>query len=231
MRFSWIFGGLALAGAALAAGAAGAAPRTYSYVVSHRTYGVIGTYDQTIDEAGGVTRATSTMRIVVRILGLAVHRESAEQLEVWQGDRLLSFKSATTINGKRLAASGLARDGRFMVTTAAGTVEAPADVAASDPRSLNRLGAGIVVSIKTGQIDTVEVTGGEADRVKLQDVAVRTRHFHVNTPAQANKWEVWLDHTGLPIKFRSLEKAGAIDFTLASPPPLVVGEAGTRSDP
>ncbi|HEX3367629.1 hypothetical protein [Phenylobacterium sp.] len=56
----------------------------------------------------------------------------------------------------------------------------------------------------------------EADA--LNGVPESARHFHVNTAARPNKWEVWINARGVPIKFRSLETGGAIDFTLVSAP-------------
>src|ERR1039458_4606977 len=128
MKRTLIMGCMALIGAHLAPATAQAAPRTYSYVLTYPLYGAIGTYDRTVDDADGVTRAQSRLRVKVRILGFIVHREDAEQTEVWRGDRLISFQTVTTTNGHRLVVSGEARDNRFMVTSPAGTTAAPADV-------------------------------------------------------------------------------------------------------
>ena len=96
--------------------------------------------------------------MVVRILGLVVHRETADQGEVWRGGRLMSFQSLTITNGRRLSVSGKADGARFLVTSPSGVAVAPADVVASDPWSLTRTGSGVVVSIRTGKIDAVRRT-------------------------------------------------------------------------
>ncbi len=193
-----------------------AAPKTYSYVITHPTYGAIGTYDRVSDEADGEIRATAHLRITVKILGFIVHRETATQDEVWQGPRLVSFQSSTLVNGKPLNVHGQVQGAAFVVTTPTGARLAPANVTASDPWSLNRLGPGTVVSIKSGRLDPVIVTGGEAETVVIGGIPTSTRHFHVNTAAQPNKWEAWIDARGVPVKFRSLESDGPIDFTLVS---------------
>jgi hypothetical protein len=219
MKWTLIMGCIAFVGAHVPATAANAAPRTYSYVITHPLYGTIGTYDRTVDDADGVTRAQSRLRVAVRILGFVAHREDADQTEIWRGDRLISFHTVTTTNGHRLSVSGEARDNRFLVTSPAGTTAVPADVEPSDPWSLNRMGAGVVVSIKTGKIDPVQVTGGEMDTVTLHGVSAPARHFHINTAAQPDKWEVWFNQQGMPIEFRSTENGGAVSFFLVSSSP------------
>jgi hypothetical protein len=205
--------------------AAQAASQSFAYTVSHSLYGQIGTYVRTVQDADGVTSARSQMRISVKVAGLVLHREVADQVEAWRGPRLISFQSVTTIDGKPLRVHGEARDNRFMVTTPQGTTAAPGDVAASDPWAFHRMGAAVIVSIKTGLISAVNVTGGEPVSVLLHGVQTPARLFHVKMNAQPNKFEVWLDARGFPIKFRSQEPGGAVEFTLATPR---VGD-GTKS--
>jgi hypothetical protein len=216
MRWSWILGCAIFLGADAVALGAQAAPRTFSYAVTHALYGPIGTYDRTIDDANGVTHAKSQLKITVKILGIVVHRESATQTEAWSGGRLTSFESATLVDGRPLNVHGEAQGDRFLVTSPSGAVVAPADVVASDPLSLSRMGSGFVVSIKSGRIDPVVVRGGETEMMAARGVQVRARHYHVDTRTQPNKWEVWIDPQGVPIKFRSIETGGAVDFTLVS---------------
>ncbi|MDB5426397.1 MAG: hypothetical protein JWR43_372 [Phenylobacterium sp.] len=238
MKLPLILAGVALLGAQLSPAVANAAPRTYSYAVTHPRYGVIGTYDRTMSDANGLARAQSRLRVTVKILGVVVHRENADQTEAWDGTRLISFDSITTTNGRRIEVRGEARDNGFQVTSPKGTQTAPANVVASDPWSLNHMGPGVVVSIKSGKIDPVNVTGGEADAVTFRGVSTPARHFHVRTATQPNKWEVWIDQQGVPIKFRSLESSGAIDFNLVSPASqargganrVALGESPSSSD-
>lgn len=218
MKWTSILGCVALIGAGVSPAAANAGQQTYSYAITHPVYGAIGTYDRSSDEAEGTTRAEAHLKIVVRILGVVVRRETADQTEVWRGRRLMSFQSLTSTNGQRTTVSGEASGNRFLVTSPSGSATAPADVVASDPWSLNRIGPGTVVSIRTGKINSVEVTGGEPETVMLHGISEPVRHYHVNTATQPNKWEVWISQQGVPIKFRSLETGGAIDFTLVSAP-------------
>jgi hypothetical protein len=195
-------------------------PVTYRYAVTHPQYGVIGSYDRTSDDAGGEVRAAWRLRLTVKILGLVVHRETGDQAEVWRAGRLMSFRSTTVTNGRALSVSGDAEGPRFVVRSPGGVTAAPATVVASDPWLLTRPGAGVVVSIRSGRIDPVSVTGGEPETLQIEGSLVSVRHFHVNA-AQPDKWEVWMDRNGVPVKFRSLESGAAIDFTLVSSPPAL----------
>jgi hypothetical protein len=201
-----------------APGAAIAAEQTYDYVITHSHYGKIGTYDRVVDRSGGVMHARSQMQIAVKMLGLVVHREVADQSETWRGGRLIAFHCTTTVNGAPINVSGQAQGDKFLVISPTGTATAPIDVAASDPMGFKRLGHGQMVSIKSGKIEAIDVTGGESEQVTIDGTPQPARHFRVSTVAQPNKWEVWLDPQGVPLKFRSLEGGAQVDFTLALPP-------------
>ena len=208
-----------IAALVLAPTAASAATRSYVYTVRHAKYGVIGAYSRKVDENDGETRARSHLQILVKIMGITMHGESADQSEIWRDGRLTAFQSDTVVNGKDTKVSGQAQGGRFAITTATGVVMAPADVAASDPWSFSHTGHGNVVSLRSGKVDQVDITGGEQDWVTVNGAQVTARHFHVSTATQSNKWEVWLAADGLPVKFRSFDHGAAVDFILASHSP------------
>lgn len=210
------FGRLALIVALALPCAAQAA--TYTYQVDHAKYGVIGTYTRSSAEIEGGARAEAHLNIVVKILGVTVRREGSNQVATWRGQRLVSFQSLITTNGRKSTIYGVADGDHFVVTTPSGKASAPADVVASDPFTLNHIGPGTVVSTRTGKITPAVVTGGETETIAVRGVSQSVKHYHVNTPGQANKWEVWIDGRGVPVKFRSLESGGAIDFNLISGP-------------
>jgi len=193
---------------------ASAAPQTYVYAVTHSVYGAVGDFTYVASEADGLRRAENRLNVVVKILGLTLHRESSVQVETWRGDRLISFQGQTTSKGRRTLISGAASGDRFVVTTPEGTETGPADVLGTDPWSLTRTGPGTIVSLRTGKITPVRVTGGETETLALNGAPEPVRHFHVNTAAQADKWEVWINGKGVPVKYRSLEGSGAVTFTL-----------------
>jgi hypothetical protein len=122
--------------------------RAFSYRVVHPFYGTIGTFTESIARSGSITRFDSQLRVAVRILGIVVHREEGDHTEIFRGDRLVLLQSATMANGTRLDVRGEAKGDHFVVTTSAGVVEAPADVAPSDPWLLRSRGVGMVVSTR-----------------------------------------------------------------------------------
>lgn len=198
---------------------AGAQPRTFVYSVVHSRYGDVGAYQRTIDESGGTTRARSRLTVAVKMMGMVVHREQDDQTEVWRDGRLISFTSVSDTQGQRLTVSGQASGGRFEITTPSGVVYAPADVFAADPWGLNHVGKGEAVLIKSGKVDHVVVSGGGTEQVTVGGVTLAARHFSASTDTQPDKWDVWIDQAGVPVKFRSREGSATVDFSLTSPPP------------
>jgi len=205
-----------LAVLALLAGAipAFAQEKIYSYSIVHPSYGTIGTFTESIARSNGTTRIDSHVRVAVKVLGILVHQEDGDHTEIFRGDRLVSLRGTTITNGKRLDVRGEAQGEHFVVTTPTGVIEAPADVAPSDPWLLKGRGVGTVVLIKTGRIIRMVVTGGEPAMVPLQGVMVATRHFMAHGEKQQ---EVWLNDHDVPIKFRSVENGTPVDFILTSP--------------
>ena len=193
-----------------------AVAQSFAYTVTTPTYGRIGRYDRTNVEADGVLTTTARLTIAVRLFGVVLHRESAVQTATWRGEKLVAFESTTKVNGKTLAVHGEARDGRFVVTTPEGVITGPADIVLSDAWSPHRLGPGTVVSVKSGKVEPITVSGGEDEVLMYGRTPVVTRHFHVNIVGTPDKWEVWQSGTGLPIRFRSIEKNAPVDFNLVS---------------
>jgi hypothetical protein len=212
MRNLFGLAGSSIAAAVLIAGAPGAfAAQTYSYEVEHPTYGDIGTYTDTVERTGDTFRIDTRLRVAVKLLGIVVHREEADRTELWRGDRLVSFHSITVTNGKPIEVKGEARDNSFVITSPAGTAVAPANIYTSSPWSTRLPNSGLMMSTKTGRIETVQSLGTEQTLVPVSGSEVPARHFRIVTDKHE---DVWLDRSGVPVRFRT-EVAGApIDFVL-----------------
>ncbi|MFZ0695306.1 MAG: DUF6134 family protein [Alphaproteobacteria bacterium] len=205
---------MAFIGALAMSGMAHAGQQTYSYTVEHPFYGEIGTFINTVHDADGLVQMDSQLRVEIRVLGIAVFQQDADRSEVWRGNQLISFRSVSHKNGERLEVSGEATDKGFVVTSPSGKTLSTANVAPSDPWAIRGLGAAVVVSTESGKIEDIEVSGGEASTVQVQGLSTPVHHFHVRTDTEKDKWEVWLDEHGVPIKFRSIESDTPIDFVL-----------------
>ncbi len=205
--------GWAFAIGALVAGAAPAsAAQTFSYVVEHPTYGNIGTYTDTIEQSGDTLRIDTKLRVAVKILGIVVHREEADRTELWRANRLLSFHSVTTTNGKPIEVRGEARDNGFVITSPSGTAVAPADIYTSSPWSTRLPNTGVMMSTKTGRVEPVQILGNEQALVPVLGSEVPVRHFQIYTD---KRQDVWLDRSGIPVRFRTEVAGTPIDFVLS----------------
>lgn len=201
-------------------GVATAAPQTYVYAVEHPTYGKIGSYTETIDADGGVTRINSHLQIAVKVIGIVVYRHVESASQLWRGPQLESLRTATEINGARMEVSGALGQRGFVVTSAAGTETAPPEVKPSDPWTLRGLGSGVLVSTRSGLIESVNVTGGEAASIIIEGTRLATRHFRVDSATQPDRFDIWLDDNGVPVQFRTRERSGdLVSFIMVSPEP------------
>jgi len=209
--------GLALVLALCGTAAHGA--ETYSYTIHHPQFGDIGTYTDRIERRDGGFTVETTVRVVVRALGMVLHREDAERRELWRDGRLASFHGVTHINGKPVEVEGEARPDGFVVRSPDGTAVGPLDVVPAEPWQLGRLAGGVggpvtgtLLSTRSGRLDSFRVTGGEPARLPVQGITLTVRHY---TVASDKHQEVWIDTRGVPVVFRTVENGAPIDFTLS----------------
>jgi len=105
-----------------------------------------------------------------------------------------------------------------VVTSPAGVVEAPGDVAPSDSWVLRDRGVATVISIETGRIARTRITGGQSEMISLQGTVVAARHFTARgEERQGLRREIWLNDRDVPVKFRIVDGGTTVDFILASP--------------
>jgi hypothetical protein len=198
----------------LAAGAARA--ETYSYTIQHPTFGDIGSYVDRIERTQDGMRIDTTVHIAVRTLGIVLHREDAQRSQEWRNGRLMRFEGVTTTNGATIAIRGEAQGDRFVVDSPNGTATAPSNVVVSDPwqatRSRTGAGSAVMLSTKSGKIETVHASGGDAAVLSVHGVDVPARHYVYATNKQQ---DVWLSERGIPLQFRTVENGTPIDFTLS----------------
>ena len=202
---------LALVPAAVAAPAG--TPQIYEYRVEHSTYGNIGTYTDAIDQVGEITAVATKIRVAVTVFGLVLHRETADRSEVWRGGRLISFDGVTTTNGTAIKVHGEARGDQFVISSSTlGTLTAPASVVPSTPWSVKTTGEGVMMSTKSGRLQTIRVTDGAETVIQVNGVPTKVRHYRIDGE---KRQDVWLDGRGVPVMFRTVENGESVDFILA----------------
>jgi len=124
---------LALAAPALLGampGAARASPGAVRFRIL-REGSAVGTHAVTLEEApGGARLARSTIDVVVRMMGVVVHRYQHRFAETWSADgRLLVVNSRMERNGTPTVLEGRAGDGVFLLHGPDGAQRLPADAA------------------------------------------------------------------------------------------------------
>lgn len=189
------------------------AGQVYTYSVRHPFYGQIGTFTDTIDRKPETMRIDGRLRIAVRLLGIVVYRQDSDITAVMRDDRLVSLQSATKKDGEHLEVRGEAQGDQFLVNATAGSFAGPANSLPSDPFVLKGTGEGTMVFTDTGEIISVQVSGGDHATVSVNGDSVSVRHFIVEGYTRR---EIWVDDRGIPIKFRVVDNGTPIDFVLQS---------------
>jgi hypothetical protein len=205
-----VLAGLFAAGAIAPARATG--PLQLTYDVKHSTFGHIGTYTNTIlPTAGGTTVETQT-NFFVKLLGLQVYREQAQRTEEWQGNRLVAYESVTDKSGHHpLVVKGVARGNGFVITSPQGTITAPANVRPANPWSAVFLGSNTMMRPDTGVLEQVHVTPLGSATVSLNGQTIPTQSYEVEGN---QRYVVYLDGRGVPVKFEVDDSTGQVTFDL-----------------
>jgi len=183
----------------------------YTYAVRHPLYGEIGTFTDTIDRNPETMRIDGRLRVAVKFLGIVVYRQDSDVTAIMRDDRLVSLQSVTTKDGASLEVRGEAQGDQFVGNATAGSFTGPATMLPSDPFVLKGTGEGTMIFTDTGEIISVQVSGGAHGTVSVNGNPVSARHFIVEG---VTRREVWLDNQGIPVKFRIVEKGTPIDFVL-----------------
>src|SRR5205823_6146958 len=131
--------------------------------------------------------------------------------ELWRANRLVSFHGVTKTNGDPIVVKGEARGDGFVITSPTGTAVAPPDVYTSSPWSTRLPNSGTMMSTKTGRVEAVQSLGSEQAKVPVLGSEVPVRHFQIVTDKHQ---DVWLDRSGVPVRFRTEVAGTAIDFIL-----------------
>lgn len=208
-------------------------PKVYEYRVEHPLYGDIGTYTNIVDASGDTADVETKLNVVVKMLGIVVHRQEAERREHWQHDRLTLFRSVTTTNGHPIEVDGQAQGNSFVINSPAGTVAAPADIRPSNPWSTTVLTASLVMSTKSGRIIKAHLDDVKDEVVTVDGQPERLRRFDVTTDKHQS---VWMDEHNVPVAFRTEEEGTPIDFVLTrypsgAPQPWLGPETEKPQDP
>src|SRR5579862_2431203 len=175
----------ALAGLLLVGVSGGAAqamaesPHELVYDVKHSVFGDIGTYSNLIETSGTTITIKTTAHFLVKALGVGLHREDAQRVEQWQGDRLVFFHGVTVKNGDTTEIKGEAKDGKFVIVSPAGTITAPASVKPANPWSTRSLESTSMMRVDTGKVENVKISGGSETNVSVDGASTTAKEYDI----------------------------------------------------
>ena len=211
-----------MVGCVLPAGRAAAAIRVLSYNVETPTYGIIGSYTNTISETRHTADVRTTLRVAVKILGIRLFHEEATREEWWRRHRLMAFRGLTDADGRTISVTGQAEQGEFVIhSTSDGTVIAPAQVYPSNPWSPFLLKNGTMMSTRTGRLTKVVVRDTGEVTATFDGRAMRVQQWFVDG---AKHQIVWIDRRGVIVAFQTPQNGHTVTFVLKN---RQAGESGT----
>ena len=155
-------------------------PRLLRYRANHSVFGNIGTYSNNIDQQGSTIVVQTHIHLLVSVLGVVLHREDADRSERWSGNRLVEFHGVTTANGQASEIWGEARKDGFAVTSAQGTIVAPANVRPSNPWSAGFLDADTMMLTDSGTVEQVRISPPTSGSVMISDATIQTREYDIS---------------------------------------------------
>lgn len=213
-RWAW---SLAIAGVLLVGVSGGPAramaesPRELVYNVKHSVFGNIGTYANSIEKSGAVTTIKTTAHFLVTALGVGLHREDAQRVEQFQGDRLTFFHGVTVKNGETTEIKGQASGNNFVIDGPSGEVTAPGSIKPANPWSMASIESSEMMRVDTGKVEKVTVSGGGQTNVNIDGISTPVREYDISG---GTKYKVYFDNHDTPVMFVVDDDSGQVTFTL-----------------
>jgi len=194
-----------------AASAMAASPRELIYNVKHSVFGDIGTYSNLIEASGAVITIKTAAHFLVKALGVGLHREDAQRVEQWQGNRLIFFHGITVKNGDKTEFEGKAEGNNFVINAPTGTITAPASVRPANPWSSRSIDSNEMMRVDNGKVEKVTVSGGGQTNVSVDGASTTAKEYEVTG---SSKYKIWIDNHDVPVMFMVDDDSGQVTFTL-----------------
>jgi hypothetical protein len=187
-------------------------PHEFVYEVKHSVFGDIGTYSNLIETSGAIITIKTAAHFLVKAMGVGLHREDAQRVEQWQGDRLLFFHGVTVKNGDTTEIKGQANGSDFVITSPLGTITAPGSVKPANPWSPRSIASTTMMRVDTGKVESVKVSGGGETNVNVDGASTTAKEYDVT--GATNNYKIWFDQHGTPVMFMVDDDSGKVTFTL-----------------
>lgn len=186
-------------------------PRELVYNVKHSVFGNIGTYSNLIEASGDVVTIKTAAHFLVTALGVGLHREDAQRVEQFQGDRLTFFHGVTVKNGETTEIKGQASGNNFVINGPAGQVTAPGSIKPANPWSKASIESTEMMRVDNGKVEKVTVSGGGETNLNINGTSTPVREYDING---TTKYKVYIDNHDIPVMFVVDDDSGQVTFTL-----------------
>ena len=186
-------------------------PRQLVYDVKHSVFGDIGTYSNLIEQSGAIITIKTAAHFLVKALGVGLHREDAQRVEQWQGDRLISFHGVTVKNGDTTEINGEAKGSNFVINSPLGTITAPGSVKPANPWSTRSIDSTSMMRVDTGKVENVKISGGGETNVTVDGASTTAKEYDITG---STNYKIWFDKAGIPVMFVVDDDSGQVTFTL-----------------
>ncbi|MBV9554009.1 MAG: hypothetical protein JO032_14605 [Alphaproteobacteria bacterium] len=197
---------------AMAAQPAAAETRQLVYDVKHSVFGDIGTYTNLIETSGAIITIKTVAHFLVKALGVGLHREEAQRVEQFQGDRLIFYHGVTVKNGDSIEVKGQAKGNNFVIDSPSGTITAPASVKPANPWSVRSIDSTTMMRVDTGKVENVKVSPGHDTNITVEGASTPAKEYDVTGPS--NNYKIWFDKSDVPVMFQVDDDSGKVTFTL-----------------
>jgi hypothetical protein len=171
----------------------------------------IGTYTNTIEVSGAVITIKTAAHFLVKALGVGLHREDAERVEQWQGNRLVFFHGVTVKNGDTTEIKGQAQGNNFVITSPLGTINAPASVKPANPWSSRSLDSTMMMRVDNGKVEPVRISGGNETSVTVDGASTTAKEYKITG---STNYKIWIDSHDVPVMFVVDDDSGEVTFSL-----------------
>jgi hypothetical protein len=185
--------------------------RQLVYQVQHSVFGDIGTYSNVIETTGTAVTIKTAAHLLVKALGVGLHREDAQRVEQWQGNRLMFFHGVTVKNGDTTEVSGKADGNNFVITSPLGTITAPASIKPANPWSSRSLDSTTMMRVDTGKVEQVKISGGGETNITVDGATVQAKEYEISG---STHYKIWIDKRDIPVMFEVDDDSGQVTFTL-----------------
>lgn len=181
-----------------------------TFDIHHESQGTIGTQTLRIVHDGARTTVEVRVNIIVRILGVVVHRQEQFQTEIWQGGRLQSFDALDVENGKRGTVRGRAEGDKFVITTKSGQrIEAPATIRTTYPWSPEIVKHTLLMGTGSGELNNVQIARLGNVTLTLSGRTLPALHYRVSGDYQR---DMWFSPDGELLQFQFKSDGDAVTF-------------------